>query len=73
MKEETRKMIQEKLASEMERILSEDLTEDNINSLYKLVDIDKDLVNEEYWEIKKEVYKNEIRKLWRRLWKKNER
>lgn len=35
----------------------------NLENLYKLVDIHKDLKNEEYWEIKKEVYKNEIQRL----------
>ena len=35
----------------------------NLENLYKLVDIHKDLENEEYWEIKKEVYKNEIQRL----------
>ena len=35
----------------------------NFENLCKLVDIHKDLKNEEYWEIKKEVYKNEIQRL----------
>lgn len=35
----------------------------NLENLYKLVDIHKDLKNEEYWEVKKEVLKNEIQRL----------
>lgn len=35
----------------------------NLENLYKLVDIHKDLKNEEYWEVKKEVLKNEIQLL----------
>ena len=35
----------------------------NLENLYKLVDIHKDLKNEEYWEIKKEVLKNEIQRI----------
>ena len=48
----------EKLLKEVElkieQILSEGIQSENLNYLDKLVDIHKDLKNEEYWEKKKE-------------------
>lgn len=32
------------------------ITPDNINDLYKLIDIHKDISNEEYWKIKEDYY-----------------
>ena len=39
------------------------LKKENIDYLYKLIDIHKDLKNEDYWKAKEEYY--EIRRLWR--------
>lgn len=51
----------EKLLKEVElkieQILSEGIQSENLNYLDKLVDIHKDIKNEEYWEKKKEVMK----------------
>lgn len=33
----------------------------NIDYFYKLIDIHKDMENEEYWEVKKEVLENDVR------------
>lgn len=57
--EDLKKMVENRL----KEFSIEDVNPDNLDILYKLVDIHKDLANEEYWKIKKEVYKNEIRKL----------
>lgn len=46
--------------------------EDNVDYLYKLVDIHKDIKNEEYWKKKEEKYNEEIQRRIQRLWK-NER
>lgn len=63
MKEETKKALDEQLDSKIEEILSVGINDENMNDLYKIIDIHKDLANEDYWNIKKEVYKNEIQRL----------
>lgn len=55
--------LKEMVENRLKEFSIEDVNPDNLDILYKLVDIHKDLANEEYWKIKKEVYKNEIRKL----------
>ena len=58
----------EKVESKInEFIANEDINRDNVEYLYKLEDIHKDLKNEKYWKIKEEKYNAEIRKLWK-LW-----
>lgn len=57
--------LKEMVENRLKEFSIEDVNPDNLDILYKLVDIHKDLANEEYWKIKKEVYKNEIRKLQR--------
>jgi len=52
-----------------ELVNTQGVKKDNVDYLYKLVDIHKDLRNEKYWKVKEEKL-NEIRK---RLWCKNER
>ena len=60
----------EKVESKITELLNaEGLKRDNVEYLYKLVDIHKDLKNEHYWKVKEEKYNDEIR----RLWCKNER
>lgn len=45
-----------------ELVGKEGIRKDNIDYLYKLVDIHKDIKNEEYWKVKEEKL-NEIREL----------
>lgn len=60
----------EKVESRLTQIInSEGVKRDNVDYLYKLVDIHKDLKNENYWKIKEEKYHEEIRRL-HRLWSK---
>ena len=62
--------IVEKVESKIKELLdAEGIKRDNVDYLYKLVDIHKDLKNENYWKVKEEKYNDEIR----RLWSKNER
>lgn len=53
-KEETEKIIKD--------ILDDGITNDNIDYLYKVIDIHKDIANEEYWKLKEEgmdmMYRN---------------
>lgn len=61
----------EKVKEEVEKIINsiteEGIQTSNIDYLYKLIDIHKDLANEEYWQKKKEVMQNEIQRI-RRIW-----
>lgn len=50
----------EKVEEKIKKIIDEDINLSNIDSLYKLIDIHKDLKNEEYWNKKKEVMENEL-------------
>ena len=54
----------EKVESKInELIKTQGIKKDNIDYLFKLVDIHKDIKNENYWKVKEEYY--EIRRLWR--------
>lgn len=55
--EELKKQLEEKIKI----IMDKGLQEDNIEILGELVDIHKDLANEEYWQEKEEVYKMRYR------------
>lgn len=55
--------IKEPLEKSIEEILEQGIQTSNIDTLYKLVDIHKDLANEEYWKVKKEVLQNEIQRI----------
>lgn len=54
--EKTTKTIQDKVLDIVEesicRTIEENITTDNIDTLYKLVDIHKDISNEKYWKVK---------------------
>lgn len=54
-KEKLVEKINEQVEKEMSNLIQEGIHVDNINMLGKLVDIHKDLANEEYWEEKKEA------------------
>ena len=43
------------IQKEIEHIACKELDTDTLDTLYKLVDIDKDLENIDYWNVKKEV------------------
>lgn len=49
-----------------ELVNTEGVKKENVDYLYKLVDIHKDLKNEKYWKVKEEKYNDEIQRngLW---------
>lgn len=55
--------IKQKIHEKIKEFNTTDITPSNLDALYKLVDIKKDLANIDYWEIKKEEIKNEIQRL----------
>ncbi|MDE6946563.1 MAG: hypothetical protein K2P14_05200 [Anaeroplasmataceae bacterium] len=50
------KSIKEMVENELKSALHEGIQQDNIDDIGKLVDIHKDIENEEYWKKKEEVY-----------------
>ena len=62
--------VKEKVKEKIDDIISDGIEMNNIDVLGKLVDIHKDIENEEYWKIKEEVYENELSRIWKRkIWK----
>lgn len=57
--EELLKGVEAKIAE----LTKDGIRKDSIDYVYKLVDIHKDIKNEEYWKKKEEKYNAEIRKL----------
>ena len=53
----TMQSLKELVETELKDMLSVGIQEDNIDNIGKLVDIHKDIENEEYWKEKKEVYR----------------
>ena len=49
--------IKELVQKELEQFSNMDLNGDDLDMLYKLIDIDKDLENIDYWNVKKEAIK----------------
>lgn len=49
--------IKELVVKELQQFSDEELDDNDLDVLYKLVDIDKDLENIDYWKVKKEVMK----------------
>ena len=45
-----------------ELVNTEGVKIENVDYLYKLVDIHKDLKNEKYWKVKEEKYNDEIQR-----------
>ena len=65
--DEKEKPIQEDVLGKVEDNIkellnTEGLKRDNVDYLYKLVDIHKDLKNEDYWKVKEEKYNDEIQR-----------
>lgn len=52
--------IKEEIADNIKDIMEQGIDMNNLDMLGKLVDIHKDLSNEDYWKIKEEVYENEL-------------
>lgn len=64
-KKEINKNVMEKVENKIQELVTnEGVKKDNVDYLYKLVDIHKDLKNEEYWETKGEYYNEIQRKRW---------
>lgn len=49
--------VTEQVEEKIKKIIEVGVQSDNVDYLYKLVDIHKDLANEDYWKCKKEVLK----------------
>jgi reverse gyrase len=47
-----------------ELVKTEGVKRGNIEYLYKLIDVHKDIKNEEYWKKKEEKQNDEIQRLW---------
>ena len=56
--------MKELVETKIEKLMETGIQVGNIDYFTKLVDIHKDIENEEYWKIKKEVLENDVR-----LWK----
>ena len=53
--------IQKLVHTQLKQIKDMGITNANIDSLYKLIDIEKDIENINYWKVKEGVYEDEIR------------
>lgn len=53
--------IKETVEGKLEKLLETGIQASNVDYFGKLVDIHKDIENEEYWKIKKEVLENDVR------------
>ena len=53
----TMQSLKELVEAELKEIANTGIQEENIDNLDKLIDIHKDIENEEYWKEKKEVYR----------------
>lgn len=47
--------------TKIEKLMETGIQVGNVDYFYKLIDIHKDIANEEYWEVKKEVLENDVR------------
>lgn len=47
--------------SKLEKLMETGIQVGNVDYFYKLIDIHKDIENEEYWKVKKEVLENDVR------------
>lgn len=53
--------IKEAVEGKIEKLLETGIQASNVDYFGKLVDIHKDIENEEYWKIKKEVMSDDVR------------
>lgn len=56
--DELPKKIIKKVEEKIKSLLDADMDKTNVDQIYKLVDIHKDIKNEEYWKVKEEYYMN---------------
>lgn len=65
--EEKPKTIQDNVIDEVEKqiteLIKDGVKRENVEYLYKLVDIHKDFKNEHYWKVKEEKYNAKIQRL----------
>lgn len=47
--------------TKIEKLMETGVQVGNVDYFYKLIDIHKDMENEEYWKVKKEVLKDDVR------------
>lgn len=47
--------------TKIEKLMETGVQVGNVDYFYKLIDIHKDIENEEYWKVKKEVLKDDVR------------
>lgn len=62
--ENFKEKLKNQIEEEIKKISEQGIESSNIEMLYELIDIHKDIENEEYWKVKKEVMQNDVRKLW---------
>lgn len=55
--------IEERVDNKLKEYSKTEINPNNLDTIYKLIDIKKDIANIDYWKVKEEKYKNEIRKL----------
>ena len=60
MHEKTIEKVENKIIELMD---NEGVTKENVDYLYKLIDIHKDIKNEKYWKVKEEKYNDEIQRI----------
>ena len=56
--------VKDLVETKIEKLMETGIQVGNVDYFYKLIDIHKDMENEEYWKVKKEVLENDVR-----LWK----
>lgn len=56
-KKDTMECVKEETEKVIDVILEDGIRKDNIDFLYKVIDIHKDIANEDYWKVKKEDMK----------------
>lgn len=64
MEEETKNKTNTQIEEHIKSILEEGISNENVNMLGKLVDIHKDIANEDYWKIKEEKYMREYGRMY---------
>ena len=57
-KQELNSKVKEKVEEKINKLLEAGIQSGNVDYLYKLIDIHKDIENEDYWKVKKEGIKN---------------
>lgn len=48
--------LKEQVESQINSLVEEGITQENVDYIYRLIDIHKDIANEEYWKKKEEMY-----------------